>query len=501
MTRRPYVTLVIILLLVAFGLWVDLSKQITIVNPFNSNTTLIQRNVDTKLGLDLQGGLQVLLEADLPANSAVNSNDLNTTRQILENRANGLGVSEVVMQSAPPNRIVAEFPGLQDPQQVIDALQETGMLEFVDMGDTPLSSGTEIQTDYGMAGAGPDGIVTPGPTSVATPTTAATDTPLPTATTAATPETTPTTAATATPTTPTIYHTVMTGTSLSSINVSTGASVGSTSPYVVNFTLKSNWTNVFADYTGSHTSKFLGIVLDKKVISTPQIKTKIDKGSGFIEGNFTQDSANALAIQLRYGSLPIPVKVVESQSVGATLGADSVRRSLIAGIIGLIAVILFMLLYYRLPGFVASLALIVYALLSFMLFKLIPVVLTLPGIAGFILSVGMAVDANILIFERLKEELRAGRTLRQAIDLGWARAWPSIRDSNSSTLITCLVLFIFGNTFGASMVKGFSVTLALGVIVSLFTAVIVTRTFLHVILDSIKFAEHPRLFGITEGPR
>jgi preprotein translocase subunit SecD len=253
---------------------------------------------------------------------------------------------------------------------------------------------------------------------------------------------------------------------------------------------------MFSDYTGSHVGKILAIVLDKHIISAPSINSQIDKGTGIIEGNFTQDSANALAIQLRYGSLPVPVKVVESRSVGATLGEVSVRLSLIAGIIGLSVVILFMLLYYRLPGFIADLALIVYALLSLMLFKLIPVVLTLPGIAGFILSIGMAVDANILIFERLKEELRAGRTLRQAIDLGWARAWPSIRDSNSSTLITCLILFIFGNTFGASMVKGFSVTLAIGVLVSLFTAIIVTRTFLHVVLDRIKFAEHPRWFGI-----
>ncbi len=158
--------------------------------------------------------------------------------------------------------------------------------------------------------------------------------------------------------------------------------------------------------------------------------------------------------------------------------------------------ILFMLLYYRLPGFVADLALITYALLSLALFKLIPVVLTLPGIAGFILSIGMAVDANILIFERLKEELRSGKTLRQAIDLGWQRAWPSIRDSNSSTLITCVILYIFGNTFGASLVKGFSVTLALGVIVSLFTAIIVTRTYLHILMDNIKSVDHPRWFGL-----
>ncbi len=495
MTRRPYLTLVIILLLVAFAAWIDLSKQINISNPFNG-ATLISRNSDVRLGLDLRGGLQVLLEADLPANSTVNSTDLATTKQILMNRANALGVSEVVMQSAPPNRIVAQFPGLQNADQVVASLQETGVLEFVDMGNEHPAVGTEIQTDYRSAGAGPNGIVTLTPTGVPTPTTA----PTATATSAATPETTPQATATAAPVAPTIYHTVLAGTSLSSVNVEAGSTVGTTG-YVIAFTLKSDASTAFGDYTGSHIGQTLAIVLDKKVISAPSINAKIDKGSGYIEGSFTADSANSLAIQLRYGSLPVPVKVVESQTVGATLGADSVRRSLIAGIIGLIAVVLFMLIYYRLPGFIADLALIVYTVLTLMLFKLIPVVLTLPGIAGFILGIGMAVDANILIFERLKEELRAGRTLRQAIDLGWSRAWSSIRDANISTLITCLILFIFGNTYGASMVKGFSVTLALGVLVSLFTAVIVTRTFLHVVLDNVKFAEHPRWFGITEGSK
>lgn len=506
MTRRPYLTLVIILLLVAFALWVDLSKQITITNPFNSKT-ILNRNVNISLGLDLRGGLQVLLQADLPANSTVNSSDLSVTRQILENRANALGVSEVIMQSAPPNRIVAQFPGLQDPQQVVNVLQQTGLLEFVDFGTNPPAVGTVIQTDYGSAAAGPNGIVTLTPTSVASPTSVPTDTATSTETAVSTPVTTPQATQTATATsiptatTPTIYHTVMTGASLSSVNVETGAQAGITTGFVIAFTLKSDAATMFADYTGSHINQILGIVLDKTVIETPNIQSKIDKGSGIIQGSFTQDSANSLAIQLRYGSLPIPVKVVESQSVGATLGADSVRRSLFAGVIGLLAVVLFMMIYYRLPGFIADLALIIYILLSVMLFKLIPVVLSLPGIAGFILSIGMAVDANILIFERLKEELRAGRTLRQAIDLGWTRAWSSIRDANISTLITCLILFIFGNTFGASMVKGFSVTLALGVLVSLFTAIIVTRNFLHAVLDSIKFAEHPRWFGISEGSR
>ena len=155
-----------------------------------------------------------------------------------------------------------------------------------------------------------------------------------------------------------------------------------------------------------------------------------------------------------------------------------------------------MALFYRLPGIVADLALIVYALFSLMLFKMIPITLTLPGIAGFILSIGMAVDANVLIFERLKEELRSGRTLHQAIDLGWSRAWPSIRDSNTSTLITCVILYLFGNSFGASMVKGFSLNLGLGVLLSLFTAIIVTRTFLHLTLDNLKMGDHPRWFGL-----
>ncbi len=291
----------------------------------------------------------------------------------------------------------------------------------------------------------------------------------------------------------TVYHTVMTGAALDTVTVQAGSLAGS---YQIAFTLKPASAKTFGDYTSSHVNQYLAIVLDKKVLSAPVIKNAITDGQGVVEGGFTADSANALAVQLRYGSLPVPVKVVESQTVGPTLGAESVRKSLLAGLIGLSVVVLFMALYYRLPGIVADLALITYSLITLMLYKMIPITLTLPGIAGFILSIGMAVDANVLIFERLKEELRSGRSLQQAIDLGWSRAWPSIRDSNSSTLITCVILFIFGNTFGASMVKGFSINLALGVIISLFTAIIVTRTFLHLILDNMKLGEHPRWFGL-----
>jgi preprotein translocase subunit SecD len=350
---------------------------------------------------------------------------------------------------------VAEFPGVTNPEEVVATLKQTALLEFVDMGTSPVPAGTTIKTDFG---------VTP-PAAPADPSAAPVET---------------------------VYHTVMTGAGLQTASV-TRSSAGA---YQIAFVLKSDASGTFAEYTTSHTKQILAIVLDKIVISTPTIESPITSGNGVITGKFTQDEAQTLAVQLRSGALPIPIKVVESRTVGATLGEESIRKSVLAGIIGLSVVILFMAFNYQLPGLIADLALICYALFSLMLFKMIPVTLTLPGIAGFILSVGMAVDANVLIFERLKEELRAGRNLRQSIDLAWSRAWPSIRDSNTSTLITCAILFIFGNTFGASMVKGFSVTLALGVLLSLFTAIIVTRTFLHTVLDRIKLADHPRWFGL-----
>src|SRR5215213_6881646 len=465
MTRRTTNWLILIIFLVIVSLWIDLSKEISFPNPFNAGQPLFARNVEARLGLDLRGGLQTLLEADMPSNVSVNSDDLSITRQILNNRANALGVSEVLMQTAGERRIVAEFPGVSNPEEVVASLQQTALLEFVDFGSTPLDAGATVVTDNATSS-------TDAPT--ATPEAAATTDPNQPA--------------------PIVYKTVMTGAALEEAHVQADAS----GKPAVGFTLTTEGGKIFSDYTTTHQGQYLGIVLDKTVISAPVVNTPITDGQGIIQGSFTAEEANKLAIQLSYGALPVPVKVVESRTVGATLGEESVRKSLLAGMIGLGVVILFMLLYYRLPGFIADLALLVYAVLSLALFKFIPVVLTLPGIAGFILSIGMAVDANILIFERLKEELRAGRNLRQAIDLGWSRAWPSIRDSNTSTLITCLILYVFGNTFGASMVKGFSITLALGVLMSLFTAIIVTRTFLHTLLDNMKLADHPRWFGLGE---
>ncbi len=201
---------------------------------------------------------------------------------------------------------------------------------------------------------------------------------------------------------------------------------------------------------------------------------------------------------LKYGALPISFDIKSEQIVGPTLGQDSITKSEIAAAIGLGIVILFMLLYYRLPGFLADCALLLYAGTTFAVFKLVGVTLSLAGIAGFILSIGMAVDANVLIFERVKEELRAGRLLSSAIDIGWKRAWPSIRDSNCSTLITCAVLYAFGSNFGATIIVGFATTLFLGVLISMFTAVVVTRTFLNLLVPT-GVVSHPALFGLPAG--
>jgi preprotein translocase subunit SecD len=201
---------------------------------------------------------------------------------------------------------------------------------------------------------------------------------------------------------------------------------------------------------------------------------------------------------LKYGALLVPLTIASFETVSPTLGQDAINRSILAASIGLSIVVIFMLLYYRLPGLLADCALVLYAMFTLAIFKLIAVTLTLAGIAGFVLSIGMAVDANILIFERIKEELRAGRLLSSAIDIGWRRAWPSIRDSNISTLITCAVLFYFGSNFSASIIVGFASTLFLGVVVSMFTAVVVTRTLLNLLIPT-GVISHPALFGLPAG--
>jgi len=470
---RSYRLLLLIALIILFAIYITLP-----VSP-GIHFAGINRDFTTHLGLDLVGGVQALLEADIPSTQTIDPKDMSVAVQIVDNRVNALGVSEAVVQSAGSNRIVVQLPGETDPAQALATIKQTGLLEFVDMSalsDQMAASlmHTKISTDW-----------IPGDnqlSQIATPEFSITPVLEPS------PTITPTLPVQAGPT----FHTVMTGTDLKNVGVQTTQGGG----YVVGFELDSEGTQIFKDFTSTHIGQILGIALDKEVISIPSINTAITEGRGVIEGRFSAEEANKLAVQLKYGSLPIPLKVVTSETVGPTLGQDSLNKSLVAGFIGMTVVILFMALYYRLPGIIADLALLCYALITYALFRMIPVTLTLPGIAGFILSVGVAVDANVLIFERIKEELRSGRSLKQSIDLGWNRAWPSIRDSNFSTLITCVILFWFGNTFGASIVKGFSLTLAIGVMVSMFTAIVVTRTFLHLVLDNINFTRHSRWFGV-----
>jgi len=446
---KPYRMLALIIVIAAIAIWMDLPN-----NP-GIHIAGINRDIETRLGLDLVGGVQALLEADLPEGTDIDAETMRTATRIVENRVNGMGVTEAVVQQAGDRRIVVELPGETDPEKALETLKQTGLLEFVEMDYSPLPDGMIIKTDFAVDG-----------------------------------EAEPTDEESSTE--ETIYHTVMTGATIKNVGVTTGPAGG----YEVAFELTEEGTRLFSDYTSANSGKFLGIVLDKEVVSAPRIDEPITEGAGVIRGEFTIEDANSLAIQLRYGSLPIPMVIVESRTVGPTLGQDSLSQSLTAGMVGLTIMVLFMALYYRIPGVIADVSILIYALIAFALFRFVPVTLTLPGIAGLMLSTGSALDANILIFERLKEELRNGRRLSQAIDIAWERAWPSIRDSNIATLITCAILFWFGSSFGATLVKGFSLTLALGVGVSLFSAVVVTRTLLNIILGYFKPANLERWFGI-----
>jgi preprotein translocase subunit SecD len=421
-------------------------------------------------GLDLQGGLQVLLEARPPAGQTVGASELAGTRDTIERRVSGLGVSEPVIQTRGNNQIIVELPGIKDPQEAVQTLRETALLEIVSSGATPLTPGQTITTSLG----GPETLAG----ARATPT--ANGTPGTTATPAAAP--------TPSATSGQVYQTVVQGKDLDDAFPTTDQ-VGT---IVVGFRLKGAAADSFYTFTSTNIGKYMSVVVDKQVINTASINGAIST-QGIIQG-MSQDEVNKLVLQLKSGALEVPLEVVQSRTVGPTLGADSIRKSIEAGIVGLSIVALFMIFYYRLPGLLSVLALLLYTLFSIAVYKVLGVVLTLAGLAGFILSIGMAVDANVLIFARMKEELRLGRTLSSAIEGGFEHAWPSIRDSNISTMISCGILYWFGRYVGASIIQGFALTLFLGVAVSMFTAVTVSRTFLRLMVDA-GVARHPRWYG------
>lgn len=442
---------------------VILALAIYLVIP--NNPGFLGKEIYTHLGLDLVGGAQVLLEADLPPGTEITGEQMDTAASIIEQRVNGMGVSEAVVQRAGDRYIVVEIPGIEDPETAVATIKETAFLEFVDMSDLSPDQAASlmdmrIQTDYVT---GTEVITSTGSLTQTLPSYAQR-----------------------------VFHTVWPG----DIIKNTAVTTNELGQIEVAFELTAEGAAEFRDYTNDHLGEVLGITLDKVVISAPAIGAVISNGQGSISGSFTQDEANKLALQLRYGGLPVPLKVVENRTIGPSLGEDSLNRSLLAGAIGIGIVMLFMALYYRLPGLLADLAIIIYAMITFALFRAWPVTLTLSGIAGLMLSTGSALDANILIFERLKEELRLGRTLKQAVSLGFERAWPSIRDSNIATIITCGILYWFGSSFGATIVKGYSVTLFFGVLVSMFTALFVTRTFLTLVLGRIKQINLSTWFGI-----
>jgi len=608
----------------------------------------LQRDIALRLGLDLQGGLQVLLAADVPEGQELDAASMETARRIVENRVNSLGLTEPVVQAQGERRVIVELPGIENPEQAVETIKGTALLEFVDAGSVPLPPGTVITTSLGGPGAplsetaaAPSASIAATPESeVAAPELAESAVPAdpaersnmyseppemqieageiytatistakgdivvqldagaapltvnnflflaeqgfydgltfhrvepgfviqggdPLGTGTGGPgytvpaeielthvegaiamarqgdEVNPTRASSGsqfyitlaptpqldgaytvfgqviagldvvksiaigdvietiaigpaaeiaeTPAQPAgqpaeppssgaiVYESILTGAGIKNVGLDTTQQ----GEYIIPFELNPDAAGIFADYTGSHVGQYLCIVLDKTVISCPTVREKIPNGQASISGQFTLDAARQLAIQLRYGALPVPLRVESFNRIGATLGAESVDQSVRAGTIGLVIVLVFMLIYYRLPGALADVALVIYVLLNIALYKLAPITITLPGIAGFILSAGMAVDANILIFERMKEELRRGRRLGTAIEIGFSRAWPSIRDGQLSTLLICAILFFFGTNFGASIVKGFAITLAIGTVVNVFTAVFATRTFVR----------------------
>ncbi|MGE5389566.1 MAG: protein translocase subunit SecD, partial [Deltaproteobacteria bacterium] len=352
------------------------------------------------LGLDLRGGLRVVLQAQEKSGKEVTKDTLQKAVGILRDRVDKLGVKETALYQQGTDRVVVEIAGTSDPESAVDILKNTAELEFWDEQGKVLVTGKHL-TDAKAESAGTQG---------------------------------------------------------------SGA-------FDVAISFDKEGAKQFADATTANVGKTIAIVLDGKAISTPTVKVPITDGNAIIEGDFTAKEAEELAVLLRSGALPVSLKVIEKRSIGPTLGADSLQKSINAGIVGLVAILVFMLGYYRLPGLVADISLVLYGIAVLGVMALLHSVLTLPGIAGFVLGIGMAVDANVIIYERLKEELRMGKTLQAAIESGYGRAFWTIFDSNMTTLITAIILYFLGT----GPIRGFAVTLTIGIIASMIIALYFTK--------------------------
>jgi len=422
-----------------------------------------------RLGLDLKGGSYVLLEGDTSNLGPDISVDdaMKGVQDIIERRVNAFGVAESEIQREGSNRLAVQLPGISQ-QDARDLIGRTALLDFRE----PERDGNNNIVCQDAAG---QTFTIPGDTAAYIGVDANGD-----LTQCQSPsDTTQTGSIVWKPATGVGNDNVEKALTGRFLRANARVFFDPTSGLpLVSLEFNSEGGKLFDQITSRLVGFPMAIFLDEDIISAPTIRQRISDGNAVIEG-LTADEGRKLSIQLNSGALPITLRVIQESTVDATLGDESVRHTVQAGEIAILAVMLFMILYYRLPGVLASLALITYTSVVLMVFKLWPVTLTLAGIAAFVLSVGMAVDANVLVFERLKEELRAGRSLVTAVETGFNRAWTSIRDSNVSTLITCGILWWFGDQFGAALVKGFALTLAIGVLVSMFSAIIVTRTFLR----------------------
>lgn len=428
-----------IFLLSAFLLFLDLPFQVKIgslnLNPTAINLNIgalhVSRDFSYKLGLDLQGGASLTYSIDMSRVAADQQDDaFEGAREVIERRINFFGVSEPTIQSLKLSndyRISIDLPGATNVDQALSLIGATAQLAFWEEGAEKISSASAEALPLGI-------------------TNFYQNKPVPTK---------------------------LTGKDLKKAQVVFGSQDGT--PQVA-LTFSGEGAKMFGEITQKNVGKPVAIVLDNAVISAPIVQQAILTGDAVISGNFTADTAKNLSIQLNAGSLPAPLKLVSQSTVGPSLGIESLKKSMVGGIVGLLSVVIFMTFLYKREGLVASFALLVYTLITLFIFKLIPVTLTLAGIAGLILSIGMAVDANILIFERMREELRLGKPRVVAARLGFSRAWPSIRDSNISSLITTFILFYLGS----GPVRGFALSLGIGIIVSMFSAIFVTRNLLKI---------------------
>lgn len=430
--------------------WDKIVEKLNIVSPVKIPNFL---NTSFKLGLDLAGGTRLVYLADISGVAGQDTNSaMSGLQDIIERRVNIFGVSEPVIEvehSASDWRLIVELPGVRDISQAIALIGETPFLEFKErLEDSETKKILNEQKSGNKEYLAID---------------------------------------------PYFKSTNLNGKYIKSAKIEFDQT---TYQPTVSVQFDGEGAKIFEELTTRNVGKQLGIYLDGLPISAPVVRETIAGGSAVISGKFTLPEAKKLTERLNAGALPVPIKLISQDSVGASLGQDSLVKSIKAGLIGFLAVAIFMIFYYRFPGLVAVVALLIYTALVLAIFKFsafIPkygVTLTLSGIAGFILSIGMAVDANILIFERMKEEVRNGKNLKLAIDDGFSRAWPSIRDSNISTLITTVVLYYFTT----SVVRGFALTLSIGVIMSMFSAIFVTRSLLK-IFGVEKLERQPWLIG------